>query len=161
MCHKSPSWKVKNDGDFFFPHFARTDQSNAPLCATFGMAARNWNWTPLFKILDPPLIIILKQFRCNLLPSWLHCWWCHVSSLMLTKLSLYRSCFHFLSRGQMWPSDYLDQPALGAPWAQSPFCNVYSTMHRLCPPQSEHVHLLMVTLPLPHAQHIRITLLTT
>jgi len=21
-----------------------------------GMAARNWNWTPLFKILDPPLL---------------------------------------------------------------------------------------------------------
>jgi len=46
---QEPIVKSENEGEFFFLHFTRTDRSYAPLCATFGMAARNWNWTPFSK----------------------------------------------------------------------------------------------------------------
>jgi len=55
----------------FFPRFALTDRSYASLCATFGMAVRNWNWTALFKILDPPLGII--EWRSD--QGWLLSYW--------------------------------------------------------------------------------------
>ena len=48
MCHKSPSWKVKNEGEFF-PHITWTEQSYAPLCTTFGMAAQKLELNPPFQ----------------------------------------------------------------------------------------------------------------